>query len=81
MKSLCGKQREDPKFACPGQVFWALSVLPTFQTTDHERFTIRYYKIIKSHGPTKMNETESSFNFAIKHQQNPDDNIWYRKSF
>ena len=81
MKSLCGKWREDPKFARPGQIFWALSVLSTFQTTDHERFTVRYYKNIKSHSPTVMNETESSFNFAIKHQQNPHDNIWYKKSF
>ena len=26
-----------------------------------------------------MNEPESSFSFTIKHQQNPGDNIWYKK--
>ena len=27
-----------------------------------------------------MNEPESSFYFTNKHQQNPGDNIWYKKS-
>ena len=27
-----------------------------------------------------MNEPESAFYFAIKHQKNPGDNIWYEKS-
>ena len=26
-----------------------------------------------------MNEPESSFYFTNKHQQNPGDNIWYKK--
>ena len=53
---------------------------PTFQTIDHERNSDKYYKIFKSYRPTEMNEPESSLYFAIKHQQNPGDNIWTKKS-
>ena len=53
---------------------------PTSQTIDHERCPVKYYKIFKSHHPAEMNEKESSFYFTNKHQQNPDDNIWYMKS-
>ena len=53
---------------------------PTSQTIHHERCPVKYYKIFKSHGPTEIFESESSFYFIIKHQQNPDDNIWCKKS-
>ena len=36
--------------------------------------------MFKSNCPTEMNEPESSFHFTNKHQQNPGDNIWYKKS-
>ena len=29
---------------------------------------------------TEMNDQESSFYFPIKHQQNPNNNIWHQKS-
>ena len=57
-----------------------MSVLPTSQTIDHERYPVKQYKIFKSHRLTEMNEPESSFYFPIKHQQNPHDNIWTKKS-
>ena len=50
---------------------------PTSWTIDHEHNLDKYYKIFKSHGP---NEPESTFYFAIKHQQNPGDNNWTKKS-
>ena len=53
---------------------------PTSHTVDHEHNPDKYYKIFKSHGPTEMNEPESSFYFAIKHQQNTGGNIWSKKS-
>ena len=39
----------------------------------------KYYKIFKNHRPIEMNESKSLFYFAIKHQQNPGDNIWTKK--
>ena len=36
--------------------------------------------MFKSNRPTEMNEPESSFYFTNKHQLNPGDNIWYKKS-
>ena len=53
---------------------------PISQTTDHERCSVRYCKIFKSHCPAGMNETESSFYFTITHQQNPGYNNWYKKT-
>ena len=53
---------------------------PTSQTIDHELNPDKYYKIFKSYRSTVMNEPESAFYFAIKHQQNPCDNIWNKKS-
>ena len=50
---------------------------PTSWTIDHEHNPDKYYKIFESHRP---NESESAFYFAIKHQQNPGDNIWTKKS-
>ena len=50
----------------------------TSQTIDYERNPYKYYKIFKSHRP--RDEPESAFYFAIKHEQNPGDNIWYKKS-
>ena len=41
---------------------------------------VKYYKIYKSHYPAEMNEPESSLYFTNKHQLNPGDNIWYKKS-
>ena len=36
--------------------------------------------MFKSNHPTEMNEPESSLYFTNKHQQNPGDNIWYKRS-
>ena len=52
---------------------------PTSETIDHEHCPVKYYKIFKSHHPAEMNEPESSFYFTNEHQQNPGDNIWYKK--
>ena len=49
----------------------------TSWTIDHERNPDKYYKMFESHRP---NESESTFYFSIKHQQNPGDNIWTKKS-
>ena len=53
---------------------------PTSQTIDHERCPVEYCKMFKSNRPTEMNEPECSMYFTNKHQQNPDDNICYKKS-
>ena len=50
---------------------------PTSWTIDHKRNLDKYYKIFDKHRP---NEPESAFYFAIKHQQNPGDNNWTKKS-
>ena len=50
---------------------------PTSWTIEHEHIPLKYYKILKSRHP---NESESAFYFAIKHQQNPGENIWTNKS-
>ena len=52
---------------------------PTSRTINLERHTDKYYRIVKSHCPTEIREPESAFYFAIKHQQNPGDNIWTKK--
>ena len=38
-----------------------------------------YYKMFKNHRPLEMNQVESPFYLSVKHQRNPDDNIWYKK--
>ena len=53
---------------------------PFSQTIDREHCPVKYDKIFKSRRPAEMNEPKSSFYFTIKHQQNPGDNIWYKKS-
>ena len=35
--------------------------IPILKQFDHERNPDKYYKILKSHRPTGMNESESSF--------------------
>ena len=50
---------------------------PTSWTIDHKHNPDKYYKIFESHCP---NEPESAFYFATKHQQNPGDNNWTKKS-
>ena len=50
---------------------------PISRSIDHEHNPDRYHKIVKSHRP---NEPESAFYLGIKHQQNPGDNIWTKKS-
>ena len=49
--------------------------IPLLGTIDHERNPDKLYRIFKSHRPTEMKEPESALYFAIKHQQNPGDNI------
>ena len=53
---------------------------PTSQTIDHERCPVKYSKMFNSNRPTGISEPESSFYFTNKHEQNPGDNIWYKKS-
>lgn len=53
---------------------------PTAQATGNERCPVMYYKMFKSHRPLLMNQPESPFYLAIKHQRNPNDNIWYKRS-
>ena len=80
MKSLCAKWREHP--VCHGLdkssgrwVFY-----PTSQTNDHEPCPVKHFKLFKSHHPVEMNEPEFLFYFTNKHQLNPGDKIWYKKS-
>ena len=69
---LLWKAQRGPK-ACsrPGQVFECF-----IHFSNNISRTLSGFKDYK----TEISEPESSFYFAIKHQQNPNDNIWHKKS-
>ena len=48
---------------------------PTAQATDNERCPAKYYKLFRSHNSIKMNQPETPFYLAVKHQRKATDAV------
>ena len=53
---------------------------PTAQATGNERCPVKFYKEFARRRPVEMNQPDSPFYLAVKHQRKPADDVWYMRS-
>ena len=51
-----------------------------WQATKNDRCPVKIYREFARHRPVEMNQPDSPFYFAVKHQRKPGDKVWYMLS-